>query len=81
MTVPTLEKPRELSEELVCQHYWVVESPAGAISKGVCKYCGTVRGFRNSTQDFVWEEERAADLAYWGMRDAPMRLESNDSLG
>lgn len=32
---------------LICQHYWVIESPAGPTSEGICKKCGTRRMFFN----------------------------------
>lgn len=28
-------------------HWWVIETPSGPTSLGVCKYCGEVRDFRN----------------------------------
>ena len=31
-----------------CRHHWVIESPNGPMSLGVCKLCGTEREFRNS---------------------------------
>lgn len=34
-----------------CRHYWIVESPAGPASKGVCKFCGARKEFRNYLTD------------------------------
>lgn len=31
-----------------CRHYWVIESPSGLVSKGICKFCGAERDFFNS---------------------------------
>lgn len=31
-----------------CQHYWIIESPRGQTSRGVCKICGAERQFYNS---------------------------------
>ena len=31
-----------------CRHHWVIESPHGPISKGICRICGDEKGFRNS---------------------------------
>ncbi len=31
-----------------CRHYWIIESPNGASSKGVCKFCNEERVFINS---------------------------------
>ncbi len=40
-----------------CRHHWVIESPHGAVSKGVCKLCKAEREFPNSAQDYLWENE------------------------
>ena len=31
-----------------CRHYWIIESPNGSSSKGVCKFCNEEREFINS---------------------------------
>ncbi|MDD5082496.1 MAG: hypothetical protein PHU08_03885 [Dehalococcoidales bacterium] len=31
-----------------CRHHWVIETPDGPSSRGVCKYCGTEKEFNNS---------------------------------
>ena len=31
-----------------CAHHWMIESPDGTTSTGVCNLCGTVREFVNS---------------------------------
>ena len=40
-----------------CRHYWVIESPAGRTSWGVCKYCGARREFNNYLPDLVLDGE------------------------
>ena len=30
-----------------CSHYWVIETPEGSTSKGVCKLCGAMKEFVN----------------------------------
>ncbi|MBI2886804.1 MAG: hypothetical protein HYY02_06315 [Chloroflexi bacterium] len=78
MEAQVLDRSQSIFREGQCQHYWVLESPSGEFSRGVCKYCGKARGFKNATQDFVWEEERAADMAFWSTGDVPKLLESSD---
>lgn len=34
-----------------CRHHWIIESPKGSTSRGVCKSCGAVRYFKNSYTD------------------------------
>ena len=74
MAAEVKEQTLGLVEAPTCQHHWVVGAPAGAESRGVCRKCGAIKGFRNATQDFVWEEERSADLAYWSLNNAPKVL-------
>jgi hypothetical protein len=30
-----------------CRHHWIIETPTGPVSKGVCKLCGEKRDFEN----------------------------------
>lgn len=34
----------------MCTHWWEISSPNGKFSSGVCKWCGLVRKFENSTE-------------------------------
>ena len=38
-----------------CRHHWLIESPQGATSWGMCKLCGSRREFSNSSPDAFWE--------------------------
>ena len=80
MATQTLDKVAQVPEDTTCRHYWVLKSPMGEVSQGVCKYCRKVRGFKNATEDFVWQEERAADLAYWGAGDVSTLLRNEMSM-
>jgi hypothetical protein len=53
------------AQAAVCAHHWVLETPAGAVSRGRCRICGALKEFRNSTTDFVWEEERRSAVSFW----------------
>jgi len=44
-------------EESDCSHHWVIESPNGPTSNGICKVCGVVREFKNSIQVTSWESD------------------------
>ena len=38
----------EATQELSgCQHHWVMDRPAGPVSKGACRSCGEERDFLN----------------------------------
>ena len=36
--------------ESTCTHHWLIESPNGPTSEGICKRCGATRTFRNFSQ-------------------------------
>ena len=40
-----------------CQHHWVIGSPNGPTSTGICKLCGEQSEFRNSMQGSGWDRE------------------------
>ena len=39
-----------------CVHHWLIESPNGRESQGVCKHCGKAKEFVNSTESVMWEQ-------------------------
>lgn len=51
-------KSKAILEEPVgrdkCRHYWVIESAKGPISRGVCKFCGMEKEFKNYLTDLPW---------------------------
>ncbi len=42
-----------------CEHHWVIESPNGPTSAGVCKTCGQRSEFKNSVQGSGWDRSGA----------------------
>lgn len=43
-----------------CQHHWIIDTPRGAMSDGRCKVCGEERQFRNSTSDYIWDDDSSS---------------------
>ena len=39
-----------------CVHHWIIESPSGRESRGVCRNCGKAKNFANSTENVMWEQ-------------------------
>ncbi|MCK9485165.1 MAG: hypothetical protein M0R73_00430 [Dehalococcoidia bacterium] len=39
-----------------CVHHWIIETPNGRESGGVCKRCGAHKSFSNSTEQVMWEQ-------------------------
>lgn len=44
------------TQRMGCVHHWVLESPSGRESAGVCKRCGLTRNFANATENVMWEQ-------------------------
>jgi len=51
--------PDEAAKKGKCCHYWVIETPEGPISKGVCKVCGEVKEFDSFGPDSVSRWDRS----------------------
>jgi len=68
MTEATIPQANEPGIESQCRHHWLIESPHGATSLGICKLCGAQKEFRNSASDWLWEAEPLSELTYgrWG---------------
>jgi len=56
-SVEVVEAEEVEEEESDCCHHWVIESPNGPTSNGVCKVCGVIREFKNSIQVTSWESD------------------------
>ena len=42
----------EIQNVSICQHHWVIDSPNGPTSKGVCCACGQEREFQNYLEEY-----------------------------
>ncbi len=73
-------KPETIEETAVptCQHHWKIDSPRGALSQGTCKRCGEVREFRNSTTDYVWDDDSGQSYSPWRGIKAPKAAGHDD---
>ena len=45
----------------ICGHHWLIDSPGGPTSKGVCSLCGIERQFRNYLEGARWDDETSSD--------------------
>ena len=59
---------KQATKRAHCRHHWLIESPQGPTSMGMCKLCGAQKEFSNSTGDFLWEDEPLSELSSgrWG---------------
>jgi len=55
-----------------CRHHWIIETPHGATSKGVCKQCGAARRFPNSADGILWGSDGNSS-APWLLRQEILR--------
>ena len=53
-----VEQEETLSE---CQHHWLIDSPNGPTSVGVCKICGSHQEFPNSLGAAGWERDTPSE--------------------
>ncbi len=51
--------PQNPAEQAKCKHYWIINSPNGPTSRGVCKYCGVEKEFDNYTPRSSWYEDKS----------------------
>ena len=58
----------EVQELPVCQHHWVIERPAGPVSKGMCRLCGEEREFRNYIEGSAWGSDVSLEQLAGGSR-------------
>ncbi len=67
MSEGTIVKRRQERTMKSCQHRWIIETPHGVTSRGVCKQCGTSKRFPNAAEDAIWQGGRA-NLGRWAGR-------------
>jgi len=50
-----------VAEAPTCGHQWMIDSPNGPQSKGVCRLCGAERSFQNFIEGSSWGYNVALD--------------------
>jgi len=56
--------PGENEENSECRHHWVIESPTGPISRGICRRCDAVKEFKNYIETVPWGEDSQTSSKY-----------------
>lgn len=62
------EKPQIIGGDPDCVHHWVIDSPAGSVSAGLCRLCSARRTFANYVSDFIYEGDSADTLPQAGWK-------------
>jgi len=57
MSEGAIVRERRGTAHASCRHHWVIQTPNGATSGGVCKRCGARRDFPNAAADALWDRE------------------------
>ena len=58
----------EVLDAPTCRHEWLIDSPAGPSSRGVCSLCGEERHFQNYIEGSSWGFDRSLDPPAGGSR-------------
>ena len=58
----------EVVDGPVCQHHWIIDSPAGPVSKGVCRVCDEEREFLNYVEGSSWGSDISLEQLSGGSR-------------
>lgn len=53
-----------------CQHRWVIETPHGKTSRGLCRRCGSTKRFPNAQEDIIARQGKAGLGRWSGQNDA-----------
>ena len=67
--IKVVQEKRKRTAKVGCAHYWIIESPQGPISRGVCKYCGAISEFSNYVPYPSWEGKMPKLPAHHEMSD------------
>ena len=55
------EVERHETTAVHCRHHWIIDTPAGRVSRGECKLCGETKEFLNSPlEGGFWEDDSSA---------------------
>jgi len=75
--------PEEPTCKGKCCHYWIIETPEGPTSKGVCQFCGAEKEFDSFGPDSWsrWERDTStpAEFSGSGLPDVAPASERDDS--
>ena len=63
-----------------CRHYWIIESPNGPTSRGVCKLCGAEKEFQNFLPYSVWEGNLPTLVDTGGIQEIGIYADEGDDF-
>ena len=54
-----MQANRKRAATNTCTHHWIIATPNGHFSRGICKHCGSEREFENSESERHWRNRRS----------------------
>lgn len=78
MSEIAIREPRQRGTRS-CRHHWVIETPHGATSRGVCKRCGAHKRFPNVAEHALWES-RGSTLGRFANRGRPTEITAPEGM-
>ena len=57
-----------VEEAVACRHQWIIATPDGPSSKGICRQCGGEREFMNYIEGSTWGYDVSLDHLAGGTR-------------
>jgi len=73
MVNETIHRERTRKETAPCAHHWLIESPDGPQSRGVCRRCGAVKDFYNAIPGDLNIWTRTSQTASQTANDKPVK--------
>ena len=70
---------QEVLEAPTCRHQWLIETPAGPSSKGVCRLCGAQGEFQNYIEGSAWGYDISLEQLSGGSRLPTARQVKDDT--
>ena len=61
-----------------CQHRWVIETPHGATSRGLCRRCGATKRFPNAPEQPMWGGFAGASSRFGKKKNNPQEFRLSD---
>src|SRR5581483_6377244 len=62
--LPTPILAPEVEEAPVCQHHWLIDTPAGSVTRGVCRKCGAIKEYPSAWNGGVWDQEEVKEPVF-----------------
>lgn len=53
-----------VTDDASCRHHWIIDSPKGPTSRGVCRLCGEARDFYNYLDQPYWDIDITPERLY-----------------